>query len=79
MLLAIACETDDEGEWKHSMDVRLQCLTNAAPYCRPKLQAIIAKIQGGGGKSHAEWLADLKEEIEGAGSDVIEGQSKEIN
>ncbi len=79
MLLAIACETDAEGECKHPMDVRLQCLTNAAPYCRPKLQAIIAKIQDGGGKSHAEWLLDLKEEIEGAGSEVIEGQSKKIN
>ncbi len=78
MLLAIACETDEDGEWKHPMDVRLQCLTNAAPYCRPKLQAIIAKIQDGG-KTHAEWLIDLKEEIEGPGNGVIEGQSEEVN
>lgn len=78
MLLAIACETDEEGEWKHSMDVRLQCLTNAAPYCRPKLQAIIAKIQDGG-KTHAEWLMELKEEIEGTASEFIEGQSEKLN
>lgn len=78
MLLAIACETNEEGEWAHPMDVRLQCLTGAAPYCRPKLQAIIAKIQGET-KSHADWLNELKDEIEGTGSDVIEGQSKEVN
>ncbi len=77
-LLAIAFEVDDEGEWSQPMDVRIQCLTAAAPYCRPKLQAIIAKIQGGGGKSHAEWLADLKEEIDGADGDggIIEGSGK---
>ncbi len=78
-LLGIAFEDGEDGEWAHPIETRIQCLTAAAPYCRPKLQAIIAKIQGGGGKSHAEWLADLKEEIEGTGSDVIEGQSKEIN
>ena len=78
-LLAIAYETDEEGEWAHSMEIRIQCLTAAAPYCRPKLQAIIAKIQGGGGKSHAEWLAELREEMEGTVSDVIEGQSEKLN
>ncbi len=78
MLLAIACETDEEGEWAHPMDVRLQCLTAAAPYCRPKLQAIIAKLQGGQ-KTHAEWLLEMKEEIEGTGSEVIERESTEVN
>ncbi len=77
MLLAIACETDEEGEWAHPMDVRLQCLTGAAPYCRPKLQAIIAKLTGDT-KSHAEWLRDLKDEIDGAEGDsgIIEGNEK---
>jgi len=77
-LLAIAYETDQGGEWAHPIETRIQCLTAAAPYCRPKLQAIIAKIQRGGGKSHAEWLADLKEEIDGADGDggIIEGSGK---
>ncbi len=60
------------------MDVRIQCLTAAAPYCRPKLQAIIAKMMDAG-KSHAEWLAELKEEIEGTDSEVIEGQPTKLN
>ena len=75
-LLAIAYETNEAGEWAHPIDTRIQCLTAAAPYCRPKLQAIIAKIQGGGGKSHAEWLLDLKEEIDGTGNGIIEGNEK---
>ncbi len=76
-LLAIAYETDEEGEWAHSMEIRIQCLTAAAPYCRPKLQAIIAKVMDAG-KSHAEWLLDLKEEIDGAEGDsgIIEGNEK---
>ncbi len=77
-LLGIAFEAGEDGEWAHSMEIRIQCLTAAAPYVRPKLQAIIARI-GDGRKSHAEWLAELKEEIEGTGSDVIEGQSKKLN
>ena len=74
MLLAIACETNEDGEWAHPMDVRLQALAGAAPYCRPKLQAIIAKVTGGT-KSHAEWLKELKEEMEGGGSEIIEGKA----
>ncbi len=74
-LLAIAFEVDDEGEWSQPMDVRIQCLTAAAPYCRPKLQAIIAKIQGGT-KSHADWLRELKEELEGGDNEIIEGNGK---
>ncbi len=76
MLLMIACETNEEGEWKHPMDVRLQALAGAAPYCRPKLQAIIAKVTGGT-KSHADWLKDLKEEMEGGGSEIIEGKASQ--
>ncbi len=30
-LLAIAFEVDDEGEWAQPMDIRIQCLTAAAP------------------------------------------------
>ena len=75
MLLAIACETNEEGEWAHPMDVRLQALAGAAPYCRPKLQAIIAKLHGDS-KSHAEWLKELKGEIYGDGSGIIEGKVK---
>ncbi len=75
MLLAIACETDEDGEWKHPMDVRLQCLTNAAPYCRPKLQAIIAKLAGAT-KSQADWVREMKEEIDGYGNGLIEGNEK---
>ncbi len=76
-LLAIAYETDAAGEWAHSMEIRIQCLTAAAPYCRPKLQAIIAKLTGDT-KSHAEWLRDLKDEIDGADGDggIIEGSGK---
>jgi hypothetical protein len=74
MLLAIACETNEEGEWAHPMDVRLQALAGAAPYCRPKLQAIIAKVTGGT-KSHAEWLKELKEEIYGD-AEIIDEDAK---
>ncbi len=76
-LLAIAYETDEEGEWAHSMEIRIQCLTNAAPYCRPKLQAIIAKLQGGE-KTHADWVRELKEEIDSGDGDsgIIEGNEK---
>ena len=75
MLLMIACETNEEGEWAHPMDVRLQALAGAAPYCRPKLQAIIAKVTGGT-KSHAEWLKELKEEMEDNDNEVVEGDGK---
>ncbi len=74
-LLAIAYETNEDGDWKHSLEIRIQCLTNAAPYCRPKLQAIIAKLQGEG-KGHADWVKELREEMEGGGSEVIKGNGK---
>ena len=74
-LLAIAFEVDDEGEWAQPMDIRIQCLTAAAPYCRPKLQAIIAKLAGAT-KSQAEWVREMKEEIDGFGDGIIEGKSQ---
>ena len=74
-LLAIAYETDKAGEWSQPLDIRIQCLTAAAPYCRPKLQAIIAKLQGGE-KSQADWVRELKEEIDGFGNGVIEANEK---
>ena len=77
-LLALAYETDEEGEWKHPIDIRIQCLTAAAPYCRPKLQAIFAALKDAG-KSHAEWLLEVQEEINGPGNGVIEGESEKIN
>ena len=74
-LLAIAFEVDDEGEWAHPMDIRIQCLTAAAPYCRPKLQAIIAKLAGAT-KSQADWVREMKDEIDGFGNGLIEGNGK---
>ncbi len=74
-LLAIAYETDAAGEWKHPIEIRIQCLTAAAPYCKPKLQAIVAKLQGGT-KSHADWLRELKEELEDGDNENIEGNGK---
>jgi hypothetical protein len=74
-LLAIAFEVDDAGEWAQPMDVRIQCLTAAAPFCRPKLQAIVAKMTGGT-KSHAEWLRELKEEMEDNDNEVVEEDEK---
>ncbi len=76
-LLAVAFETDDEGEWKHPVEIRLDALKAAAPFCRPKLQAILARSDTG--KGHVEWLKELKgyveqEECEANGEDgpVIE-------
>ena len=74
-LLAIAFEVDEEGEWAQPMDIRIQCLTAAAPYCRPKLQAIIAKLAGAT-KSQADWVREMKEEIDGFGNGTIEGNEK---
>ncbi len=74
-LLAIAYETGEAGDWAHPIEIRIQCLTAAAPYCRPKLQAIIAKLQGGE-KSQADWVRELKEEIDGFGDGVIEANQK---
>jgi len=74
-LLAIAYETGEAGDWAHPIEIRIQCLTAAAPYCRPKLQAIIAKLQGGE-KSQADWVRELKEEIDGFGNGTIEANEK---
>ncbi len=74
-LLAIAYETDEAGEWAQPIDIRIQCVTAAAPYCRPKLQAIIAKLSGST-KTHADWVRELKEEIDGFGNGVIETKAK---
>ena len=49
-----------EGEvWEHDVSIRLTALQNAAPYMRPKLQAIAVKTSGSE-KSHAEWLKELE-------------------
>ena len=75
-LLAIAYETDEAGEWRHPTEIRIQCLLGAAPFVRPKLQAIMARV-GDGKKSHAEWLDELKDEIYGDGdNEIIEGNGK---
>ncbi len=74
-LLAIAYETGEAGDWAHPIEIRIQCLTAAAPYCRPKLQAIIAKLQGGE-KSQADWVRELKEEMDGGDSGAIEGNGE---
>ncbi len=76
-LLAIAFEVDEAGEWKQPMDIRIQCLTAAAPYCRPKLRAIIAKLSGAT-KSQADWVREMKEEIDSGDGDsgIIEGNEK---
>ncbi len=74
-LLGIAFEVGEDGEWKHPIEIRIQCLTNAAPYCRPKLQAIIAKLAGST-KSHADWVREMKEEIDGFGNGTIEANEK---
>ncbi len=62
-LMAIAFETDEEGEWKHSVEIRFECLKAAAPYYRPKLQAVVQRNVGGD-KTHAEWLEELKGYVE---------------
>ena len=75
-LLAIAFETDETGQaWAQPLDVRIQCMIAAAPYCQPKLQATIAKIADGK-QSHADWVKEMKEEIYGAGNGSIEGNGK---
>jgi hypothetical protein len=35
----------------------------AAPFCRPKLQAVVQRNVGEG-QSHAEWLEELAKEID---------------
>ena len=61
-LLAIGFETDENGEWKHPTAVRVDCLKAAAPFLRPKLQAILARSDSG--KGHVEWLKELREYVD---------------
>ena len=63
-LLALAYETDAEGEFAQPVEVRIECLKAAAPYCRPKLAAVVQRNVGDG-KSHAEWLKEIRDEIDG--------------
>ncbi len=72
-LLAIAYETNEEGEWAQPIDIRIQCLTAAAPYCRPnkkELRYSLGKVFGGNLDRHtcppektsgrARWLLILR-------------------
>ncbi len=63
-LLAVAFETDDEGEWKHPVEIRLEALKAAAPFCRPTLQAVVQRNVADG-QSHVEWLKEIRDEIDG--------------
>ena len=63
-LMALAFETDEEGEFTQPVEIRIECLKAAAPFCRPKLAAVVQRNVGDG-QSHAEWLAELAEEVDG--------------
>ena len=63
-LLALAYETDEQGEFAQPVEIRLEALKAAAPYCRPKLAAVVQRNVGEG-KSHAEWLAELAKAVDG--------------
>ena len=74
-LLAIAYETEEDGEkWLHPIELRIQCLIAAAPYLRPKLQAILVKKDTD--TTHEEWLSELRDEIDGPGGGLIEGHAE---
>ena len=62
-LLAVAYETDEEGEFVQPVEIRIECLKAAAPFCRPKLQAVVQRNVGEG-MGHAEWLKELKGYVE---------------
>lgn len=48
----------------HSVVARtLQRAGLAAPFCRPKLQAVV-QWNAAEGKSHADWLAELAKEVD---------------
>ncbi len=64
-LLALAFETDEEGEFAQPVEIRIECLKAAAPFCRPKLQAVVQRNVGDG-QSHAEWLKELREYVDNA-------------
>ena len=63
-LLALAYETDEEGEFSQPVEIRIECLKAAAPFVRPKLQAVVQR-NAGDGQSHAEWLKEIRDEIDG--------------
>ena len=63
-LLALAYETDEEGEFSQPVEIRIECLKAAAPFCRPKLAAVVQRNVSEG-KSHVEWLEELKGYVEG--------------
>ncbi len=62
-LLAVAYETDEEGEFVNDVATRVDCLKAAAPFCRPKLAAVVQRNVGDG-QSHAEWLAELRDYVD---------------
>ncbi len=45
------------------VEIRIEALKAAAPYCRPKLAAVVQRSVGEG-KGHAEWLEELKGYVE---------------
>ncbi len=63
-LLALAYETDEEGEFAQPVEIRIECLKAAAPFVRPKLAAVVQRNVGDG-QSHAEWLEEIRDEIDG--------------
>ena len=63
-LLALAYETDKEGEFAQPVEIRIECLKAAAPFCRPKLAAIVQRSVGDG-QRHVEWLKEIRDEIDG--------------
>ncbi len=63
-LLAVAYETDEEGEFVQPVEIRIECLKAAAPFCRPKLAAVVQRNVGDG-QSHVEWLKEIRDEIDG--------------
>ncbi len=63
-LMALAYETDEEGEFSQPVEIRIECLKAAAPFVRPKLQAVVQR-NAGDGQSHAEWLKEIRDEIDG--------------
>ncbi len=62
-LMALAYETDEEGEFSQPVEIRIECLKAAAPFVRPKLAAVVQRNVGDG-QSHAEWLEELKGYVE---------------
>jgi hypothetical protein len=62
-LLALAYETDEQGEFAQPVEVRIEALKAAAPFCRPKLAAVVQRNVGEG-KSHTEWLEELRGYVE---------------